>query len=80
VKAPPYPKEALAEKVEGLVLARCVVEPGGSLSGCVVLKAPYSFEAPVKAWLSGAHARPFTASGKPVRVPCNFRFNYKIDP
>ncbi len=77
--APPYPKEALAAKVEGLVLARCTVEPGGGLSGCVVLKAPYSFEAPVAAWLASAHARPFTAGGKPVRVPCNFRFNYKID-
>lgn len=76
---PPYPREALAAKVEGIVLARCTVEPDGSLSGCTVLKAPYSFETPVKTWLSGAKARPFTSSGRPVRVPCNFKFNYKVE-
>lgn len=78
--SPPYPKEALAQKVEGTVVARCTVEPDGALSGCLVLKAPYSFEVPVKAWLDAAHARPFTASGKPARVACNFKLNYKIDP
>ena len=77
--APPYPREALAQKVEGVVLARCTVEPDGSLSGCAVLKAPYSFEAPVKTWLGSAKARPFTSSGRPVRVPCNFKFNYKVE-
>lgn len=75
---PPYPREALAQKIEGVVLARCVVEPDGSLSGCAVLKAPYSFEGPVKAFLAGARARPFTSSGRPVRVPCNFSFRYRI--
>lgn len=77
---PPYPREALAQKVEGVVLARCMVEPSGSLSGCEVLKAPYSFEGPVRSFLATAHARPFTAAGKPVRVQCVFKFNYKIDP
>lgn len=76
---PPYPKEAIAQKVEGVVLTRCTVEPGGSLSGCQILKAPYSFDAPVKAFLATAHARPFTASGKPVRVQCNFSFRYKLE-
>jgi len=76
---PPYPREALAAKVEGTVLTRCVVEPTGALSGCEVLKAPYSFEAPVKSFLATAHARPFTAAGKPVRVQCVFKFTYKLD-
>jgi hypothetical protein len=75
---PPYPKEAIAQKIEGVVLARCMVEPSGSLSGCMLLKAPYSFEAPVKTFLAGAHARPFTSRGKPARVQCNFKFSYKL--
>lgn len=75
---PPYPQEALAQKIEGVVVARCTVEPDGALSGCNVLKASYPFEPPVRSFLATARARPFTASGRPVRVACNFTLRFKL--
>jgi Gram-negative bacterial TonB protein C-terminal len=64
--------------VEATLLARCTVEPGGSLSGCTILKSHPFFEASVKAHLASAKVRGFTAQGKPVRVACNYPFRYKL--
>jgi outer membrane biosynthesis protein TonB len=75
---PPYPREALAQKIEGIGIARCTVEPDGSLSGCKVLKASGPFEETVTSFLATARARPFTAAGKPARVACNFTLRFKL--
>lgn len=64
--APPYPPEALAAKVSGLVLARCNVYPDGSLRDCKILKSHSFFDAAVLAHLAKARVQPFTSGGKPV--------------
>lgn len=76
---PPYPKEALTQKVEATIVTRCTVGPTGALTGCALLKSHPFFDGPVTSFLSSAHARPFTASGKPVSVQCVFKFTYKME-
>jgi len=78
--APPaYPEKARHERIEGKVIARCVVEPDGTLSGCTLLKSHPSFDAEVLAALARSRVRPFTANGQPVRVACYYPFSFKLE-
>lgn len=78
--APTYPKEALAAKVEGTVLARCNAYPDGSLRDCRILKSQPFFDAAVLAHLGTVRVQPFTSGGKPVNgaVALNIPLRFKL--
>jgi TonB family protein len=80
--APPYPPEALAAKVSGMVLARCNAYPDGGLRDCKILKSHSFFDAAVLAHLARANIKPFTSGGKPVNgiVALNIPIRFTLPP
>jgi protein TonB len=78
VGQPPYPQEARAAKVEAKLVARCIVEPSGSLT-CSLVKSHPFFETSIKAYLSSVRVKPFTSHGTPVRVSCNYPFSFRLE-
>lgn len=74
----PYPQKALTERVQGKVVARCVVEADGSLSGCKLLTSSPLFDNTVLSHLAKARVHPFTWRGQPARVLCTYPFRYRI--
>jgi periplasmic protein TonB len=75
-KDPVYTREALAAKIEGLMIVRCVITVEGKLEGCKVIKPlPYMEKAVLEA-LATHQYTPVTFQGKPVSV--NYVFNIKL--
>ena len=66
--APAYTREALEARVEGTVIAKCVVTTSGSLTGCRIVKGvPHMDQAVLNALAASKYA-PATLQGKPVSV------------
>ncbi|XXY54409.1 TonB family protein [Sorangium sp. So ce269] len=71
-----YTREARQARVEGTVLARCVVTTAGTLTGCRIVKAvPHMNEAVLSA-LAASRYRPVTYQGRPVNV--DYVFSIKL--
>jgi serine/threonine-protein kinase len=66
--APAYTREALEAKVEGTVIAKCVVTTSGALTGCRIVKGVPHMEQAVLNALSASKYAPATLQGKPVSV------------
>jgi serine/threonine-protein kinase len=76
--APVYTREARAARVQGTVIAKCVITASGSLTGCRIIKGlPHMNEA-VLAALQASRYRPVTFQGRPVAV--DYVFSIKIVP
>ena len=66
--APAYTREALEARVEGSVIAKCVVTTSGSLTGCRIVKGvPHMDQAVLNALVASKY-QPATLQGKPVSV------------
>jgi serine/threonine-protein kinase len=65
---PVYPREAMAAKVQGTVVAKCVITTTGSVTGCRIVKGLPFMDGPVLSALSGWKYTPATRDGKPVSV------------
>jgi len=66
--APAYTREALEAKVEGTVIAKCVVTTSGALTGCRIVKGVAHMDQAVLNALSASKYQPALLQGKPVAV------------
>ena len=67
-----YTREAIAARVEGVSIVRCVITAEGSVERCKVIKPlPFMDEAVVE-HLQSQHFQPVSYQGKPVSVGYNF--------
>jgi TonB family protein len=66
--APAYTREALEARVEGTVIAKCVVTTSGALTGCRIVKGVPHMDQAVLNALSASRYAPATLQGKPVSV------------
>jgi protein TonB len=72
-----YTREALEARVEGLLIARCVITREGEVEGCRVIKGlPHMSEAVVSA-LETRRYSPVKYQGRPISVIYNF--HVKLD-
>ncbi|WP_437723213.1 TonB family protein [Sorangium sp. So ce861] len=71
-----YTRQARQARVEGTVLAKCVVTTAGSLTGCRIVKGvPHMDEAVLEA-LAASRYKPVTFQGRPVNV--DYVFSMKL--
>ncbi len=75
-RPPVYPSHALAARIEGTVVARCVVRTDGTLQRCRILKSLPYMDGPVLESLATRRYRPATLHGRPVAV--DYVFNLRI--
>jgi len=67
-----YTREAIAARVEGVSIVRCVITAEGAVERCKVIKPlPFMDEAVVE-HLQSQRFQPVTYQGKPVSVGYNF--------
>ncbi|HEX8434657.1 TonB family protein [Archangium sp.] len=67
-----YTREALAARVEGTMLVKCVITQAGAVENCRVIKGlPHMNEAVVQSLRSRTY-RPITLQGRPVAVDYTF--------
>ncbi len=76
--APAYTREALEAKVEGTVIAKCVVTTSGALTGCRIVKSVPHMDQAVLNALSASKYQPATLQGKPVAVDYVFTMRLKL--
>ena len=73
---PQYTPEALEARVQGLVIAKCVITTEGTLEQCRIIKPlPHLEQAVLKA-LYASRYKPVTYQGRPVAV--DYTFNFKL--
>lgn len=73
---PEYSAQALAAKVSGLMIVRCVIETDGRLEQCKVIKSLPHMEDAVLSALATHRYTPVMFQGRPQRV--NYTFNIKL--
>ncbi|WP_437732855.1 TonB family protein [Sorangium sp. So ce1335] len=71
-----YTREARQARVEGTVLARCVVTTAGNLTGCRIVKGVPHMNEAVLAALAASRYKPVTYQGRPVNV--DYVFSLKL--
>lgn len=75
---PAYTRDAREAKVEGKVLAQCVITVGGQLTGCKVLKGLPFMDQAVLSALAQQRWSPATVGGQPVAVLFTIPFSFKL--
>lgn len=75
---PEYPQNAKSERIEGIVIARCVITAEGDLNSCAIIKGHPFLNPAVEAMLAKQRYRPLLYNGKPVSVRYVFQFNFKL--
>jgi protein TonB len=77
--APPtYTREALAARVEGKVLVRCVISIAGEVTNCQVIKGVPMLTDVVLASLRASRFTPVHYRGVPQAIQYLFTFNFKL--
>ena len=67
-----YTREAIAARVEGVSIVRCVITAEGSVERCKVIKPLPFMDSAVVEHLQSQRFQPVTYQGKPVSVGYNF--------
>jgi periplasmic protein TonB len=75
---PPYPREAMAMRAEGIVVAQCVITTEGTLQSCRIIKGHPLLDPAVHATLAQQRYRPVMYGGKPVSVRYVLTFKFKL--
>ena len=75
---PTYTKEAMAARVEGLAIAKCVITLEGSLTNCRLIKALPFMDKAILASLTTWKYTPVMFQGRPVSV--DYVINIKLSP
>jgi protein TonB len=75
---PVYSREALAARVEGTVLAKCVITTSGTLRDCRILKGLPYMEGAVLDALARQRYRPVVYQGRPVNLEYVIPFKFKL--
>jgi len=75
---PTYSAQALAARVEGKVLVRCVISVAGSVEQCQVIKGVPLLTELVLAALRETRFRPVEYLGRPQAIQYLFTYNFKL--
>lgn len=75
---PVFPREAREAKIEGTLLAKCVITTEGALSGCRILKSLPFLDQPVLEALAQRRYTPVSFQGRPVAVEYVIPFKFKL--
>ena len=78
VRAPVYTREAREAKVQGTVVAKCVITTSGALTGCRIVKGLPHMDGAVLAALAMSRYTPVVYQGRPVSV--DYAFTLKLIP
>ncbi len=76
--SPAYTREALAAKVEGTVVAKCVITASGAVTNCKIVKGLPFLDEAVIASLQARRYTPAMHQGKPVSVYYPFTIKMKL--
>jgi TonB family protein len=73
---PQYTKEALEQRIQGLMIVKCIITVEGAVRNCRIIRPlPFMEEAVLDA-LYQARFKPVTLQGKPIQV--DYTFNIKL--
>jgi periplasmic protein TonB len=75
---PTYSRDALAARVEGKVLVRCVITIAGEVTNCQVIKGVPMLTEVVLASLAASRFTPVHYRGVPQAIQYLFTFNFKL--
>jgi protein TonB len=75
---PVFPREALEAKVQGTLLAKCVITTEGALTGCRIIKSLPFLDQPVLAALAQRRYTPVSFQGRPVSVEYVIPFKFTL--
>ena len=75
---PVFPREAREARVEGTLLAKCVITTEGALTGCRILKSLPFLDQPVLDALAQRRYTPVSFQGRPVAVEYVIPFKFKL--
>lgn len=75
---PVFPREAREAKVEGTLLAKCVITTEGALTGCRIIKSLPFLDQPVLEALAQRRYTPVSFQGRPVAVEYVIPFKFKL--
>jgi len=75
---PSYSREAIAARVEGKVMVRCVITVDGAVKDCKVIKGVPFLDAIAVDALSKSKFTPVMYRGQPAAVQYLFTFNFKL--
>ncbi|MDI1443461.1 energy transducer TonB [Polyangium sp. 6x1] len=75
---PPYPSDAARQRVEGTVIAQCVITTEGRLRDCRILKGHPFLDPAVNATLAQQRYSPLMYGGRPVSVRYVLTFKFKL--
>jgi protein TonB len=77
-KPPEYNREALAARVAGKVLVRCVITVRGSVEDCKIIKGVPMLDKITVDALLNSRFTPVLYQGRPEAVQYLFTFNFKL--
>lgn len=77
-KTPEYSREAMAARVEGKLLVRCVITVRGTVEDCKIIKGLPMLDKITVDALTASRFSPVTYQGRPVSVQYLFTFNFKL--
>ncbi|HYH95781.1 energy transducer TonB, partial [Hyalangium sp.] len=77
---PQYTREAIEAKVQGLVIAKCVITLEGTVEKCRMIKPLPHMEKAVLDALYASRYKPVTYQGKPVAVDYTFNIKLSLPP
>ncbi len=75
---PPYTREALVARVEGTLIARCVITTTGAVRNCRIIKGLPHLDQAVLQALQQRRYTPVLYNGQPVNVEYTFPFRFKM--
>lgn len=73
---PEYTKEALEQRIQGLMIVKCVITLEGEVRSCRIIKPLPFMEAAVLDALYQSRYKPVTLQGRPVQA--EYTFNLKL--
>jgi TonB family protein len=73
-----YTSEALAARVEGTMLVKCVITQEGRVRKCKVLRELKHLNKSVVSALEASRYKPVLFQGKPIELSYDFTLNFKL--
>ncbi len=77
---PRYTKEALAARIEGLVIVKCRITLKGEVKNCRVVKPLPPLDTVLVQALEASRYEPVEYKGKPIEVDYTFNYRFKLPP
>jgi len=75
-----YTKEALAARIEGLVIVKCRITLKGEVKNCRVMKPLPPLDTVLVQALEASRYEPVEYKGKPIEVNHTFTYRFKLPP